>query len=367
MNSDGATLTDVAAHAGVSKVTASVVLNGSKSGTRVSPATRQRILDSAAALRYHPNAVARGLARGRMNLLSVLFGRVTGSVVFNPYASLVLKGVLDSLSGTPFDVVLSSRPWKAADVSAAPFRDGRTDGVIVVSPFTDSDMVSGLAALDVPLVVVSWTPQGNAVPYVDVDNARGAALAVKHLIELGHTRIAHLGGDENYASAPLRREAYRAALAAHGIETRPRYILPGSYTGSRAAEGMLTLLALPEPPTAVFAANDAIAKLAMEAAKEAGVRVPDQLSIVGFNDTGYGEMIDPPLTTIHEPLQEMGAAAARLLVDMLEGRPSAPGPFLLEPSLVVRGSTAPPSPNLSSSRTVNTGIARSLPEEGTNP
>lgn len=340
------TLSDVARKAGVSLVTASTVVNASRSNTRVSAATRARILDAATALNYHPNALARGLLRQQTTkTLGVLFGLERASVtVTNPYAFMVLEGIAAAAATAGYNVTLFTQPWHGAAVSAAPLRDGRTDGIIVIAPANDSDVVSSLAALEIPLVSVSASGDRHAVPSVDVDNVCGARLATEFLLSLGHRRIAHLQGDSNLLSAKERCDTFCQTLLAAGVPVRQGYILAGSYERASGYENTQRLMQLPERPTAIFACNDNAAIGVLEAARDAGVRVPDALSVVGFDDIPLPSLVTPTLTTIRQPLAEIGARATRLLIALLAGEDVAPTTVLYTPELVVRGSTAPPAP-----------------------
>lgn len=339
------TLTDVAREAGVSLVTASTVVNASRSNTRVSEATRVRVLEAATALNYHPNALARGLMRQQMTkTIGVLFGLERASVaVTNPYAFLVLEGIVAAAAAAGYNVTLFTEPWHGATISAAPLRDGRTDGIVVIAPANDSDVVPGLAALKIPLVSISASGDRHAVPSVDVDNICGARLATEHLLSLGHQRIAHLQGDSNLLSAKERSETFSRTLRNAGILASQEYILAGSYERASGYENTQHLMRLVERPTAIFAGNDSAAVGALEAARDAGVRVPHELSIVGFDDISLASMVTPALTTIRQPLTEISAHATRLLIKLLAGEDVPPTTVLYTPELVVRGSTAPPS------------------------
>ncbi len=337
------TLSDVANRAGVSLYTASVVLNGARSNTRVSEATRKRILETAEQLRYHPNAMARALVHRRMQTIGVLCGFVGASAEYitNPYISAVLQGALVAAARADCCVTLFTQTWLDAPRSAPRFRDGRTDGILVIPPPTDSDVVAGLAALKLPLSVVAYPGEPYGVPCVDVDNAKGIRIAVEHLLSLGHHRIAHLAGSRNMASAPIRQATFCAALAEAGIPVPADYIQPCGYGGDYVEEAMQRLLALPKPPTAVVAGNDVIAITALKVAQNLDVSVPEHLSIIGFDDAPAASLLTPTLTTIRQPLMQIGEAATRLLLMQIEGETVPFMTHLLEPELIVRGSTAP--------------------------
>jgi DNA-binding LacI/PurR family transcriptional regulator len=332
-------LQQVAARAGISVATASAVLNAPQANTRVSAATRERVLAAARELRYHPNALARALVGGSTKTLGVLFGLERASVaVTNPFVFTVLQGIVTAAAEVGYNVTLFTEPWHDADRSAGPFRDRRTDGVVVVAPATDSDIVPSLVELGVPLVSVGTPAEAQAAPSVDVDNIAGTRLAVRHLIELGHTRIAHITGDDNLRSAHERRAAFEQTLREAGIPVRPEYILPGQYSSVAGREGLQKLLALPEPPTAIFAANDNIARGVMKEASEAGLTIPEQLSLVGFDGLPTASSASF-LTTVRQPLNEIGAEAARLLLRLLKGEEIPTEAHLFTPELIIQNST----------------------------
>jgi LacI family transcriptional regulator len=336
------TLRDVASRAGVSVASVSAVLNNGNTGTRVSEQTRQRILTAASALRYHPNANAQGLRRRRAQCISVLFDYAQAEIppITSPYAGAFLEGVLRVGQEQGYNLLLYSQTWESAEASAPLFRSQQTDGVIVAAPVRGSDTLKGLHSLEIPLVAAS-SPSGIAgVPWVDVDNAQGARLAAEHLLNLGHTRIAHLSSRPDNANAIVRRIAFWDALALQGILPHPDYEVVGTFHNERLVEETRRLLALPAPPTAIFAWNDLAARAVLEGARRAGVRVPEQLSVIGFDDLPDGADAPVPLTTIRQPVRELGRAAARLLIATLDGE--MPENVTLPVSLVVRGSTGPP-------------------------
>lgn len=334
-----ATIHDVARESNVSITTVSTVLNNRD--RPVSAETRERVLAVAQRLNYHPNAAARALAMNRMHSLGVLFCTVEPEVVSNFYASAILQGIFREGARQRWDIHLFTTPWVSAAESAAALRARQTDGTLIIGPTLDSDAARGLEAVGLPVVVVSAPSETPGVPFVDVDNAAGGRLAAEHLVALGHRRIAHLRGELNQQSVHQRWEAFQAVLEREGITAPPEYLPPGSFLAEDAYQATLALLRLPTPPTAIFTTNDAMAFRVLEAARDLGVRVPDDLSVVGFDDYTFAAMTSPPLTTIRHPLVEIGETAARLLIDRIEGRPWEDGAHLFAPELVVRGSTAP--------------------------
>lgn len=334
------TLKDVARKAGVGVVTVSSVINGASTPTRVSDATRQRIIQAAAELRYHPNAMARGLRRRRVHIMGVLFDTHSPFVISNnPHASGVLEGILTTGREAGYNCLVFTTEWQNAEVSATLFRDQLTDGILVIAPRVGSDTVEGLATLDIPLVVVSAEARVKDVPWVDVDNALGARLAAEHLASLGHTRIAYLAGHETQWSVRERHAAFWSRLAEFGIEERPEYRRVGTFSLSGSYKSAQYLLELPEPPTAIFATNDALAMAAMDAARVMGVSIPEELSIVGFDDVPMAVHVRPQLTTLRHPIREVGCIAIQLLLNRINGESIENPGVRLPPELIVRGST----------------------------
>ena len=333
------TIKDVAKACGVSTATVSYVLNGKRV---LLPETRERVLRAMRELNYHPSAVARGLSHKRMNTIGILFGTVnTMVVVSHPYTSFILQGVIAASSVAGYNVTFCTDPWRTAELSAAAYRDQRTDGLIVVAPPTDSDIIPALARCEIPIVAISYPGEPYAISSVDTDNAYGARLALEHLRDLGHTRIAHLTGPMNMLSGRVRLEAYHAFMSTLGGHLPPEYAAgPGAFDVDLAYAQTRRLLTLPHPPTAIFAANDQNALGAMQAARDLGISVPIRLSVIGIDDTPEGSVAVPPLTSVHQPLIAIGETAARLLFRQLAGDAPAPEAYLLKPTLVVRESTA---------------------------
>jgi LacI family transcriptional regulator len=334
---------EVAARSGVGIATASAVLNNSKSTIRVSQATRERVLATAKDLRYRPNVVAQLLRGQATKTIGVLFGLERTSIdVGNEYVFAVLRGIIAALADVNYNVMLYTEAWHNAETSASPLRDRRTDGVVLIAAPTDADVLPSLADLGFPVVVISSTCDKYGVPSVDVDNVLGVRLATQHLIHLGHTRIAHIKGEPILESTERRYQAFRETLSDAGLCERVEYAQHRLFERIPDEEKLATLMSLPEPPTAIFTWDDSIAVRMMTAARQRGIEIPNQLSIIGFGDLKLGEFAIPPLTTVHEPLVEIGAMAVSLLVDILQGKDIPAQTYLHKPELVVRSSTAPP-------------------------
>ena len=336
-----ATLKDVAQRAGVAAVTASAVLNKANTGTRVAPATRERIVAAAAELRYFPNSNAQALRGRRAETIGICFGYIDEPMQ-NPYASALLAGLFSAGRERNYNILLWARRWINAEVSAPAFRSQQIDGVVVVFPVWHADIVQGLKTIGMPQVVVGSFAGVTEVAALDVDNVTGAILATRHLIGLGHTRIAYLEGAPEHIFNAERSSAFRGAMAEAGLAVREEYRLPGTYSLSENYHRTCHLLSLPEPPTAIFAWNDEAAYQVLRAAYDMRIPVPEQLSIVGFDDQPMAATLRPPLTTVQQDIKGMGKQALSMLIDIINGTPPDPLSVYTTPTLIVRESTAPP-------------------------
>lgn len=330
------TISDVARVAGVSVATVSKVVNNRYG---VAASTAERVLAVVEELGYESSLVARSLRRGSTGVVGVLVDE------FEPYSTELLKGISAAVGGTGYELLAYAGAtdgggmagWERRSLSR--LAGTLVDGAIVVTP---SMVLSTDVAVPVVAVDPHTGPEGT--PTVDSDNTTGAREAVEHLLELGHRRIAHLAGRADLESARLRELGYRQALEAAGIAVDPALVRVGGYRPDLADAPARELLdpASGERPTAVFAANDLSAIHLMEVARELGLRVPEDLSVVGFDNIPESWSSVPPLTTVAQPLHRMGAEALRMLLALLEG--GSPEPHRRLPtSLVRRASTAPPA------------------------
>ena len=334
------TIKDIARECNVSTATVSYVINGKNT---LLPETRERVMRKMREMNYHPSAVARGLTNKRMNTLGILFDNVGSEIaIWHPYTSGILQGVVAASAEAGYNVTLFTTPWLNAEESLPNLRDQRTDGIIIVAPPSGTDILSSLLSAGSKVVTVSSESAPFGMPSVDVDNAAGITLAFQHLRALGHHRIAYLGGEPDMFSAAVRLAAFRAALETSKMSVPPEYIAAASYQYAAVAYRQTQrLLALPVPPTALVAGNDQIAMAVLAAARDCGVAIPSQLSLVGFDDIPDAAMMQPALTTVRQPLREIGIEAARLLLRMLAGEPVPAEALLIEPVLVVRATTGP--------------------------
>jgi LacI family transcriptional regulator len=344
----GVTLKEVAAEAGVSMMTVSAALRGAADDKYpVAEATRERVHAAARKLRYFPSAVAQGMRGRRINALGVVLINPEARLQGDAYVCGVLDGIISVANAEGQNTTLfTGRRWSSAAESLPVFCDGRTDGLIILSPSPDSDIVSALLEAGLPFVLISGQSDDPRVSSVDIDHIAPTGALVAHLLGLGHRRIAFLPGRAASRSARMRHEGYRAALETAGVPYDPALVLPGFYSIASGMERVERLLGLPAAarPTAICCGNDQIAIGALRALAAAGVRVPDDISVTGFDDIPEAAALAPPLTTIRQPLEAMGRRAARLLLDTIDAGSPLGVRELLPTEIVYRRSVAPPPP-----------------------
>jgi DNA-binding LacI/PurR family transcriptional regulator len=328
------TIYDVARLAGVSTATVSRALNGT---AQIAPATRTAIDQAIDQLGYRPNTIARSLVTKSTQTIAFLLPDIT-----NPfYASLV--------SGIQQHTLLRDHTMLLCTTEGDPEREEQyldllrakqVDGALVDGLVLPPDRIARFVEDGFPIVCLDRDVDSPSVPLVQVDNRLGARLATEHLLALGHTRIAHVAGADELRISEQRLAGYRDALARAGVAADPDLVVTGSFTEGGGYHATRTLLESGTEPTAVFAANDLSAIGVINAIVESGWRVPDDVSVVGFDDLRLSAFTSPPLTTIHQPAVEIAQRACEILVDLIRGRPVHRLQYLLEPRLVVRSSTA---------------------------
>lgn len=313
------TMQTIAEKVGVSQATVSYVLNN-KAGARISPAVRAEILRIARELNYYPNEAARRLAGLRSRTLGILQLYVRHSLLAGWWSSEVTRGIADAGFSNGYHLMLYAMSEDVRQMCLSAVYSGRLDGLIILAPYRDEPLLQQLSEAHIPLAAVG-TQQvyGQKMVAVDADNEQGGYLATKHLIELGHRRIAHLHGALNIPNAYDRLQGFYRAMQEAGIPVDPELVRESGFLEQRSYEITRQLLQLPNPPTAIFAASDAAAVGALQAVKESGRCVPHDVAIVGYDGAPFSRLTEPPLTTVEQPAAEMGKIAAQLLMQIIEG------------------------------------------------
>ncbi|MEP6764400.1 MAG: LacI family DNA-binding transcriptional regulator [Gemmatimonadaceae bacterium] len=327
------TIIDVAIAAGVSKSLVSLVLRGA---SNVSVEKRRLVRAAAADLGYRPNAVARSLVQRRSNLIGVLL-----SDLHNPFFADVIDGVLEAAGSNGYNTIMSVADHGALAERRAldTLLELRIDGLIIASPTVEANAIAA-AGREMPIVLVAGRARISDVDSVSNDDSIGAALVVQHLADLGHQRIAHIDGGGG-AGADRRRKGYERAMRRLGLGAFMR-VVAGSYTDEGGRKGVSALFSHSQSPTAIFIANDLAAHGALIALSLLGLRVPEDVSVVGYDNTTLTPGSHIHLTTVDQPRPDMGRTSVTLLLERLAGGRDAARHLLMPPNLVVRGTTAPP-------------------------
>ena len=324
--------------AGVSQATVSYVLSG-REGVRISDATRQRVKRIATELQYRPHAIARGLARGNTQTIGV-YAHTEEAVLSGLWRTEVMRGVAEELLAHNYHLLLYGYRTSAPEPPVSLFLDGRVDGLIFLSPHMGDTLPNSLEVVRMPTVFVGTHEfQSSRVSCVDCDSISGAIQAVEHLIQLGHRRIAHLCGPSIAPNARDRVTGYKLAMEKHGLPILPEMLISGGFSEEEGYQATCTMLVKGTRVTAIFAANDVSAIGAIRACHEFRVRIPEDISVIGFDDVPFCEITHPKLTTIRQPATELGQQAVRSLLQIISSGAGAPSAVIMPTELVVREST----------------------------
>lgn len=330
-----ARLRDVAEAAGVDVSVVSRVLNGDPQ-LSVRRETRERIVDAARRLDYRPNAAARSLKTARTMALGLLIPDL-----FNVAYAAIARGAHERTLSSGYILVVATGPAS----ECARMLEGRVDGLMIATATTGSLLPNDLENR-LPVLLVNRREPGDILS-VTVQDERGAALATEYLLSLGHRRIAHVAGPQNTDTGRRRQLGYLGKMRERGVQVPRAWLAEGSFTEAGGYAAATRLLAGDQRPTALFVTNLTATIGAMAAARRLGLRIPDDVSIVGFDDVELASYLDPPLTTIRMPLEEMGGQAVATLLALINGEPADDVIVDIPPQLVVRASAAPPLASVS--------------------
>lgn len=309
-------------------------------GVSISETTRQRVMESASQLNYHPNATGRKLVSGKSNTLGLIMHQSPEQVFTDAFLVQVVLGVEQAASEQGFHVLV--KPLEPGDRNGFTrlIHENYVDGIILSGPRQDDLEIFKLQLEGFPIVMMGQLP-GSHIPFVDINAVDGAATAVRHLIELGHTRIAMItNAPLQYTSAQQRRAGYEKALQDAGLALDPNLLREGNFTPASGLEAMNELLKLSPRPTAVFVASDVVTMGAIQAIKRADLNIPRDIALVGFDDIPMAAYYNPPLTTIRLPAYGLGWAASDLLVRLIQGEHMDQEGIFLESKLIIRSSSS---------------------------
>lgn len=333
------TLRDVADAASVHTSTASRALN-EQTKRQVNADTVVRVLEAAARLGYEPNALARGLKVNRTMTIGMLIPDLT-----NPLFPPIVRGIEDCCTRAGYTVLLANTDnddQKERSILQVMARR-RVDGLIIATAHREYPILTEVLQSDYPVVLVNRTADHPPLPSVSGDDHAGIGLAVRHLVELGHTRIAHLAGAAAVSTGLTRQQSFVSWMSSSGLVVDPDLIEHCTwFTQQAGAEAFTTLLDRGVDFTAVVAANDLVALGCYDVAADRGIRIPEDISVVGYNDIPFTDRFAPPLTSVRIPHYQIGVKAAELMLEAIDAPPTMTVAVRLPPELMVRGSTAPP-------------------------
>lgn len=330
------TIVDVAREAGVSYSTVSRVFSGFEF---VNDDTREKVLEAAKRLGYVVNLQARSLAGGRSNIIGLLTPAID-----NGYISEILRGIDDELTHSNFDLMLYTThrlPGKES-LYVRTIANGLVDGLLLIVPLNLENYLQGLPSHDFPYVLIDQTNHTGNSSSVDATSWQGAYEAIQYLIGLGHRRIGFITGFLELNSSTQRLDGYRAALEHNHIPVEETLIITSDYSTRGGYKAAQQFIDLAEPPTAIFASNDLSAIGAMDAIRSRGLSIPEDISVVGFDDIPQASLVYPKLTTVRQPLDQIGRVAVRLLLEKIEFPEKETRRVTLGTELIIRDSCAPP-------------------------
>lgn len=322
---------DVAKVANVSSATVSRVLRNPET---VKETTRKKVLDVIQELNYQPNILARNLRRNETNTILVVVPNILNTVF-----SGIIEGIEAEAAGNGYRVLLANTNNNVENEFGLIelLKQKQTDGMILFSAKMESQVLLDLSE-NYPIVLTTAYIDGLKVPTVSIDNISSSRRAVEHLIKLGHTRIAHISGPIEFSSSRDRYKGYQQAMIHNDLEIDSLLVQEGDFSLESGYNQMMKFLAMENPPSAIFSANDEMAMGVVKAAKEHGIQVPDEIAVVGFDNISFSSIFEPSLTTISQPLYKMGQLSMKLLMQQIKGVPLDKTQYILDSELIVRES-----------------------------
>ena len=288
-----------------------------------------------------PPAAALKGSGAKVHSIGVISTNFPGNeMLHNPYTVGLLKGIMTVANDRRCNVTVFTPMW-SDDVDDPEVFDTPVDGFVVIAPDVGTKLIPAMQARGIPMVATSANPVDAGVPAIDADGERGAELATAHLIELGHKRIAHLAGTLTQGDGITRKDTFLRVMKEHGLDVGEDFVPETGFSAVNAYNDATRLLSRPDRPTAIFAATDYIAYWVVLAARDLGIEIPRQLSVVGYDDAPIAMETEPSVTTVRQPLEEMGRRATSMLLDIISGSAPKLTPNLLPAELVVRNSTGP--------------------------
>jgi LacI family transcriptional regulator len=332
---------DVADKVGVSRTTVSLVLNDVK-GIQIGPETRQKVLEAASELGYVPDAAAQALASRRAKAIGLILTRSQHHIASDAFLPKIISGLLTTTRKQNIRIMID---WVETEHQERAYFElahaKRIDGMILSTPRLDDKALKSLESIGIPTVLIG-SLDGSDLPFVDVDNTKAAEQATNYLLELGHRQIAFISNaPPEYTSSPKRVKGYQQALENYGISRNENLIRFGDFDPESGYQCMKSLLDSGENFTSAFVASDNVAIGAKSAIREAGLHVPDDISLIGFDDIPWAKYSDPPLTTIKLPAEALAQSACTLLVDLIQDNSNKQNQIILDTELVVRKSCKP--------------------------
>lgn len=332
-----ATIKDVAKIAGVSTSTASLALNDKP---RVSKKTKAKVLEAAQMLDYYPNIIARGLVKRKTNNLALVISHTADYIFFSPYFIEIVRGISNTTNSLGYRLMISIVSAEIEEKSAyiQIIKEGSIDGLFLLDVRLRDERILELKRENFPFVVIGRDFISKGVSYVDPDDTNGACQAVRHLASLGHKKIAFINGHSDYMVSFDRLEGYRKALAEAELSYNPNLVRHSGFTQESGYRMMKGIINDSSDFTALFTASDLMAMGAMKAIKEKGLGIPEDIAVVGFDDIPAAAFADPPLTTVRQPICDIGALAAKILIGIVEGKRVNEKHIIMPTQLIIRKS-----------------------------